>query len=500
MYVDRVRIENFRSFIKTQAVALGDINVFIGPNNAGKSSILRALAVLQQPSDFAADLRIGQEQGEILIDLQGIESFKPWSGLEIDHGTLRAVIAKDGELKVSLVNSEGRRSPVRPLSAVEPNHFVVPYLSKRKTGAYAEDVREEFAMAVGPNFTHLAAKLSRLGNPGFPGHRRYFDTCNEILGFTVTAVPSANGQRPGTFLKSGATLPIDQMGEGVPNIVGLLADLALAEGKLFLVEEPENDLHPEALKALLDLLIESASKNQIVVSTHSNIVARHLGSADKSVLYHVDAERGEMPPAATVKKVPATASARIQVLRELGYSFSDFDLWDGWILLEESSAERIIRDYLIPWFAPKLTRVRTVATKGNAEIEPTFADFNRLVRFTHLEEAYRNSAWVLVDGDAAGRGIVDRLRKTYSGWEPDRFECFDREQFEDYYPAAFRKKVVAALRVANKQKRRWAKQELLSEVRAWLDEDEGRGRTALLQSAPAVIEHLRRIEAQLPVP
>ena len=70
------------------------------------------------------------------------------------------------------------------------------------------------------------------------------------------------------------------MGDGVPNVVGLLADLALTKGKMFLIEEPENDLHPSALKALLELVEDGATHNQIVVSTHSNIVARHLGSCE----------------------------------------------------------------------------------------------------------------------------------------------------------------------------------------------------------------------------
>lgn len=290
---------------------------------------------------------------------------------------------------------------------------------------------------------------------------------------------------------------IDQMGEGVPNIVGLLADLALASGKMFLIEEPENDLHPAALKALLDLVIESSKRNQMVVSTHSNIVTRHLGSAQGSRLFHVDGERSVMPPNASVREVPSTPAARIQVLRELGYSFSDFDLWDGWLLLEESSAERIIRDYLIPWFAPKLTRVRTLSTGGNAEVEPTFADFSRLVRFTHLEDAYRNSAWVLIDGDADGRRIIEGLRARYDTWEPDRFECFAEAQFERYFPSEFADQADQILAIADRRARRDAKRELLTAVRVWLDEDEARARASLKQSAGEVIAHLRRIEDQL---
>ena len=287
------------------------------------------------------------------------------------------------------------------------------------------------------------------------------------------------------------------MGEGVPNIVALLADLALSEGKLILIEEPENDLHPQALKALLDLIVESSKSNQFVVSTHSNIVVRHLAAAVNSRLYNITSVFGKLPPIATIRAVEPTVDARLEVLRELGYSFSDFDLWDGWLILEESSAERIIRDYLIPWFAPKLARVRTLAVGGVSQVGPTFDDFHRLVLFTHLEEAYRDAAWVRVDGDSAGSEIITRLQGRYPSWKSDRFGCFSKAQFEQYYPAEFAEQTKEVFVHADKQARRKAKQQLLDNVRAWLDADEQRGRKALEQSAAEVISDLRLIESQL---
>ena len=156
-------------------------------------------------------------------------------------------------------------------------------------------MRNQFALQVSPNMQYLAAKLSRIGNSSFPGHARYDQTCNAILGFTVTAIPSESGQRPGLYLPNKETIPIDQMGEGVPNVVEFLADLALSDGKLFIVEEPENDIHPKALKALLDLIVESSKSNQFVVSTHSNIVLRHLGAIEGSRVYNVTALPGSLP-------------------------------------------------------------------------------------------------------------------------------------------------------------------------------------------------------------
>lgn len=214
----------------------------------------------------------------------------------------------------------------------------------------------------------LAAKLSRISNPTFPKYEFYKKACEEILGFVVTAIPSDSEQRPGAYMSNQERLYIDQIGEGVANIVFLLSNLAASENKIFLIEELENDLHPKALKALLDLIIESAKTNQFFISTHSNIVVRHLAAEEGSKLFNITIEENSNPPKASINEVEPTVKARLSVLKELGYAFSDFELWDGWLILEESSAERIIRDYLIPWFAPKLSRVRTLAVGGTSQL------------------------------------------------------------------------------------------------------------------------------------
>jgi energy-coupling factor transporter ATP-binding protein EcfA2 len=501
MRVTSVQLTNFRSIAEMDPIELGSINVLIGPNNAGKSTVIRALAALQAGSEpFGPDIRIGASQALVTLELEQMSSVLPWRQ-DVKGETAKCTVTLETGTRTLTMEQhqpQGRATfNVNALPNVEPEHFVVPYFSRRKTASYQEDVRRQNALQVGRDFSFLAAKLARLGNPSFPAHDAYSKTCQAILGFVITAVPSENGQRPGVYVSETDTIPIDQMGEGVPNIVGLLAELALSKNKLFLIEEPENDLHPRALKALLELILESSTENQFVISTHSNIVACYLGGKGDSKLYYIDADRGVLPPAATVRLVPPTPADRLAVLRELGYSLSDFELWDGWLILEEASAERIIRDYLVPYFAPRLARVRTLSTQGNTKVEPTFDDFYRLVRFTHLEEAYRNRAWVLVDGDSQGREIVERLRERYSTWEPDRFGCFDQAQFERYYPAEFSNRVDQVLSEMNKPARREAKRILLDDVREWLDEDEDRARAALASSAASVVTVLKGIEERL---
>lgn len=501
MRVTSLELQNFRSFESMGPIPLDQVNVLIGHNNSGKTSILKALHIIQANSgNIYPDVRVGNINAQVTIGLADIQKIVHW-GEVTGSGALKIIVNTsdrlNGNISLNFTGSPGGNYNLGLLPNIVPNHFIVPYLSKRKTANYHEDVRMSNALQVSTGMEYLSAKLARIANPEFPGYMSYSKTCKAILGFVVTAIPSANGQRPGAYLPNGEPIFIDQMGEGVPNIVALLAELALAEGKLFLIEEPENDIHPQALKALLELIVESSKSNQFVVSTHSNIVVRHLAASANSKLYNITSELGKMPPVATIRAVEPTVDARLEVLRELGYSFSDFDLWDGWLILEESSAERIIREYLIPWFAPKLARLRTLAVGGVSQVEPTFDDFHRLVRFTHLEEAYRDAAWVRIDGDSDGSKIITRLQERYSSWKPDRFGCFSKAQFEHYYPGEFAEQTKEVLAYSDKSIRRDAKRKLLDNVRTWLDEDEQRGRKALEKSAADVIADLRLIESQL---
>ncbi|WP_321954887.1 ATP-dependent nuclease [Burkholderia cenocepacia] len=501
MRVVKLRLKNFRSFVDSGQIELGAMNVLVGANNAGKSSVLRGLYLMQDGVGPAfGDVRVGAGTATVEISVADVQEPGPFGLPPYGENGLRISI-QSADRRTGTFQLHSRIGvgliETNPLPSSDPNHFVVPYLSKRKTAGYNEDVRYQTAMQVSPSLANLAAKLSRISSRSFPGSEAYATACEAILGFVVTAIPSDNGQRPGIYLPSQHMVPIDQMGEGVPNIVALLADLVASSGKLFIVEEPENDLHPEALKALLELMIESSQRNQFVVSTHSNIVVRYLGAPKDSRVFYVSAPKGALPTTAKIEEVPSSAQARLEILRELGYSFSDFDLWDGWLILEESSAERIIRDYLIPWFAPKLSRVRTLAANGTSKVEATFADFDRLMKFTHLEPMYFKAAWVRVDADASGQAVVQKLRDRYKTWPQDHFGCFSQSQFERYYPEHFADQVTQALAVSDHQKKREAKRLLLDDVRKWLDENEERGRAALELSAKDIIEELKKIEAQL---
>jgi hypothetical protein len=485
MRATHIRLQNFRSFADSGVIELAGINVLIGANNAGKSSILRGLHQIQQGlNNQFADVRIGSTKASVEIGLEDGANHAPITGGVSDPVTLMITLeSKDrrgGGMSMQRTTRQGGGGSLGnpTIPSTEPHHFIVPFLSKRKAVSYQQDISEQHVKSVTPDVSFLAAKLSRLGNPAFPSHEGYATACKAILGFTVAAIPSPNGQLPGIYLPDGQTLPIDQLGEGVPNIVHFLASLAVSRGKLFLVEEPENDLHPQALKALLDLVIKSSEHNQFVISTHSNIVVRHLCSENGSNLYRINPKSATLPVESEIQKVPDSPDARLAVLSELGYSLSDFELWDG-------------------WFFPTLSRLRTISANGASKVSATFEDLNRLFLFTHLTPAYREASWVVVDGDEAGRSTIEKLRTKFTSHSASRFKALSQPAFERYYPAIFAEKTNEALSIQQEGPRREAKKKLLHEVMAWLDSDKARGVEALQSSAAEVISVLTEIDAAL---
>jgi hypothetical protein len=209
-------------------------------------------------------------------------------------------------------------------------------------------------------------------------------------------------------------------------------------------------------------------------------------------------------PTSVVERVEKTPEARMQVLEELGYEVFDFDLWKGYLLLEESTAERFINDLLIPEFAPNLiNRLKTIACGGITNAEPRFDDFLRLFVYVHTAPAYHRKAWVLVDF-GAGNSVIEKLKGKFCAdtlpqdrkWDASHFRTLSQRDFEIYYPERFAADVQAALGLRDNEKRK-AKEELFKTVLSWVQSNRETAKTEFSQSAAEVIQILREIDTKL---
>lgn len=500
MKITSLRLQNIRTFLDSGPIELGPITLLVGKNNTGKSTLLRAIGTLQSNSGLDGNaVRHGFNSGVITMQLESGDPRFWHEQFAIGHGNIEIAIPSSGaSVSVYLELNTINKHLVNQIQPIEPGNFVYPYFSSRKVAEYSEVVNQGTARAVTGNLSNLPAKVDDLLDNEHPNHDQFVGLVKELINLPISAVASDNGKSVAMRINKTEWINISRMGEGIAQILGLIVQLCVAEDRLFLLEEIENDIHPEALKALLRAIESSSSSNQFVISTHNNIVLRHLGAIDSTKIYDVQSslsvENGDRLQTSTAELVEHSVEARTRLLTGLGYELSDLDLHDGWIIFEESSAEKIIRECLIPWFAPRLSRVKTVSSRGTGGIPAAFEALNKLVLFSHLESRYVGKVLVLVDGDPSGLDAVARLRKGYPSWNESSFRNLEQTDFELYYPDEFAERVALVLAETDKHKKRLAKKRLLDDVLGWIAEDEQRAKIAFASSADEIIEVLQKFE------
>ena len=511
MRLSSVRITNFKSLADTGTISLGQINILLGRNNHGKSAFVRAVHLMQRGASYSAsDIRLDEGQASVHFKLSGesLEDVRHYYGQQLPIEPVEYSINvnrranNEPAAHLSFQQSNQRGWSPTLISAQEPDNFIYTYLSKRKVAEFDRVVDLGRTRSVQADLRYLVAKVARLSNSDYEHADEYTKLCIAVLGFRISvhAADDGNGQQAGIPVGKHGYIPIESMGEGVSSQLGLITDLCMADGNLFLIEEPENDIHPEGLKTLLNVIVEKSANNQFVVTTHSNIVTRYLGAAQGNKIFEFDSTyQANAIPTTTIHELPQTPAARIAALNRLGYELSDFDLWEGWLILEESSAEVIIRNYLIPWFAPKLARIRTLAAGGTSKLTPTFEDFRRLFLFAHLETHYKDRAWVVADGDTTGSQVIERLKAKYPSWPTDSFRTWRQADFEEYYPSKFAEQVQEALARKGEEKRD-AKKQLLNEVKSWCDTSMEEAKEMFEISAEEIVAFLKEIERALFTP
>ncbi|MEQ8684220.1 MAG: AAA family ATPase [Imperialibacter sp.] len=536
MWIEEVYLRNVRSFEKANLKLSKGINVIIGHNNSGKSTIIRSIDRFQGGHHTTEGfVRNGESMAVVAASFEG-DGVKYFS-YKNQSGKLKRIVMEQNNTSILLANREKqylgllesnldvteeidkiRSIPIdengdtthdsikliHPFSSEEPNN--VFYAAYGRKGYIDSNISEESTRQIRQDLGNLTSRLHKLNNPAHPSHSDFNSACDRILGFTLGTI--AQGKNSGSNLTIGIytdnidTININNMGQGVGQVLGLLSILYTQKAKIILLEEIETDLHPQALKQLLDIVAEKSNENQFIISTHSNIVLKHLGSLSDTKIFQTSWEMkkgdGISLPYSTVKEIPNDPQNRLQVLAELGYDLIDFELWQGYLLFEESTAERIVRDYLIPVFFPYLVhKVRTIAAQGVNDLEPRFKDFLRLFVFIHLSGAYMHKAWVIVDGDDAGKTVRDSLEKNFPDWDESHFISLSHDDFELYYPKRFAQKGEKVLSMPHGQKKQDAKAALLREVIDWTRAKPAEAKKEFETSAKEVIEILKSIDRSL---
>lgn len=334
MLIHTIKLTNLLSFGETtEAIQLGQLNVIIGPNGSGKSNLLEAIELLRcAPDQLLKPIREGGgvcdwlwkgAQGipkasvEVIISDpsarqnlryllaftavgqhfeiidEKIENDQPDNASHPKHCFFYHFNHGRPTLNVKGENRELRQEDIDPEKSIlaqrrDPDQYPeITYLGQAlgKIRLYREWSFGRYTMPrlprkadlpndqLEPDASNLGLVLNRLRRD--PAVKQRLLTALQALyaGIDDYDVQIEGGTVQVFFQEGAFTVPATRLSDGTLRYLCLLAVLCHPNSPpLICIEEPELGLHPDILPTLADLLKEAATRTQLIVTTHSDLL------------------------------------------------------------------------------------------------------------------------------------------------------------------------------------------------------------------------------------
>ena len=317
-----IKIENFRSFQSFELQQLGRVNLLVGKNNSGKTSILEAIQLLCSRNNleplrqtmtnrseyfFAEERRVAQE-----LDIRHL-----FYGHEIEQGSKFSIIGTNGNIQEELfVSIEVRKNPSKePLSSSDDfiDEEIPDALRELAFNiTWSSGLEEEFwklplSANGGLSVDYVRRLRSDTKNPApkiqfvtssslatvkmielfeqivLTPEEKLVEQALQRIDSKIQRIAPKSSQkfrssldsRGGFFVllsDSNQRVPIGSMGDGIWRILGLaLATVCAKDGYLF-VDEIDTGLHFTAMSDMWKLIWETAKRLnvQVFATTHNS--------------------------------------------------------------------------------------------------------------------------------------------------------------------------------------------------------------------------------------
>jgi len=304
--IQRLEIENY-GCIQKATFHLTPLHALIGPNDSGKSTALRALRTLTQ----LAYTELGHENATLSwLDPMLDAGSGARIGVHFADGLGYVVAVKDDQITESVV-LHGAEPATRTRTGISPG--LLKALAERGASHHAKSVTERLDMTT---LIHFVGSALRRPSPPILANdpiQLRDDTgyglpsiYQAILSRDIDAFLALRERVKGLFptiqtirvptvdkeghvaleiqLLDGTIVPAAAMSEGLLYFLAYAALQHLEGSRLFLVEEPENGLHPARIAEITRILREIAKTGQVVIATHSPLVVNELTGDEISVV------------------------------------------------------------------------------------------------------------------------------------------------------------------------------------------------------------------------
>jgi energy-coupling factor transporter ATP-binding protein EcfA2 len=340
--LDSLKISGFRAFKEYAVENLGRVNLFVGRNNSGKTTILEAAEILLATDSAAAVVGSAVRRGEMYVtphqdkpgqfadvshlfyghtcevgkrfELSGVESGSNiWLTCEVDD--IKDYRAKARFAEFDLIDSwldinhsrtsgRSRHIPVMPSGGVFLDEVQSLRLKTR-----SEERPMSLVKAETPDTEKLREFWGEIAltdeEANVTESLRILEPRIEKIAF-VPARSGSGSSSEGVYLRlSGVEnrMPLGTLGDGVRHILALSVAMSRSRGGYVMIDEIDTGLHHSVMADMWRVLIATAKRLdvQIFATTHSLDCVRSLGwlfGRDPDLvnlvrLHRVDEQRGQ---------------------------------------------------------------------------------------------------------------------------------------------------------------------------------------------------------------
>ena len=326
-FYEKLKIENFRGIKSLEIDDLARINLFVGRNNCGKTSVLESAFLLTGMSRPGLLLSIENRRGLVLNESSDWKNFfyeqKHNEGLRLsgrqniesrelnvvpvygdfDVGQVASTLSNDGDtirdgdtIKPTIFSTTTEQSliglkfkfvlwsHVDKKDQKDRQHEAIIRFAKSKSGdpeLYLEEDKE-YEEAAQARFLQHDSYYSNSVDRMLNEKRK-----DVILSWLQSIEPKVQDIRTGTSgvvmvdIGMDSFLPINHLGDGIVRVLNILSSIYSVRNGILMIDEVENGLHVSSIKYMWEMVLESSKQNntQIFMTTHSSDVIKSLSLA-----------------------------------------------------------------------------------------------------------------------------------------------------------------------------------------------------------------------------
>ncbi len=318
-HISEIRIDSYRGIQDLAIKDLAEINILLGDNNCGKTSVLELLSILEYPLSLKACAHVEARREDIIGGLNyrcvdsifnvNNESRYIGYGLQLNESFLK-ISCKDRYYEENLKLKEIRlldeglyeefREDYASLSDREKNTLLIQAkkheleweLSKDKDKITKKErlyLFDRYREKLEEDASYSPILRTRLI---LPHEHKYYnktinetlkDTENQMLLLDMLKMFDPNIININAFSEDGdivymissrsnrKALPLSSYGDGMRKAVYMLSEIIQIKNGLVLIDEFETAIHTSVMDKMFQIIIESCKRqnNQLFIATHS---------------------------------------------------------------------------------------------------------------------------------------------------------------------------------------------------------------------------------------